>query len=178
MKNIGLSAFLISVISLVGCGGDDSDNLPMMTGAVAISCADLYNDGTTSGCRPTTASIFYKALGVLGLRSANAAIKIVEAGVISRGTTIVAELNIENTTPDVFSGYYESVFDAGCNGEAEWRLNPKQPIQVEANSTLNSANGGQCGDMPLGTHNLTAVLYGPDSQEVIDQVIVTFTLVE
>jgi len=173
MKYIA-SILMFIVLLLAGCGGGGGGNSQPtpLPGKVSISCTSLYNSGGSDSCTQKTASTwsFWP--------TAQAAVTIVNAGAISRSQMIEATITANNATANAWQGYFSMSFDAGCNGATTWEIAPQQPTPtVSAGANWTTTIGGQCSDMPLGQHTLTATLYDTDPAVVLDVVQVQFDLV-
>ena len=163
MKN--LLALLLS-LALISCGGGSNSNQK----DVEISCADVYNTGDNSTCKSQVASFALSGL-VVG------ATTNIDAGNISRGTLINATLQAVNPLNSDVMIYAELVFNAGCAGSLTWEIMSKQLFTIKAGQTFNLTVGGECGDMPLGQHILTAKVWESDGITEIGTVNVSFNLV-
>jgi hypothetical protein len=163
MKNvIGFVVFTIALV-IAGCNNGSSP-AESSSGVVGISCADVVNDSSTSDCSH---------------QAVIATVTVVDAGTIIRGETIWVSITIVNNTENVWQGYWGAVFDAGCNGVETWEIAPIQSTPVLATGEEWTAMvGGQCVDMPLGKHTLTATAYDVDPANALDAVPVQFNLVE
>lgn len=159
MKKLTMIVYVVFTLALSACS-DSSTNAGNLD--PSISCADVYNEGTSSTCNGNTPA------GTI----------FVDAGTVTRLTIIAVTIEVNNPTNLDINGYAEIKFDAGCNGAPTWEVLSKQPFVFPANEVYIVNAGGACGDMPLGDRTATGTAWLEDGETIIDDVVVNFTLIE
>jgi hypothetical protein len=182
-------ALVALVFALAACssGGGSSDPQPRQA---RVNCADVRNPDQAARCVPVQpsgggatqqrthapgeplASLYAALAGIVPDAHAQ---RIFQRGNVSRSQLVQGELSV--VSPIDFSGEIEARFDAGCGGDPAWIILARQPFSVRAGDTVTLAASGQCGDMPLGPRTFTVTAWR-SSGELLDQAVVSFTLVE
>lgn len=182
MKNIVkyVLGFVFAAV-LAACGGGGGGgghghgggNDP---GSVRIQCAGVYNDGQPRAC---VVNLTRRSGSWLSPMATAYAAAPIDLGEISRSVEIFSTMDVTNSTETDFLGFWSAVTDLDCAGRTEpWEM-ASGGIGVQAGHTETLSASRQCGDASLGRRfSMTMTLFAEDQVTVLDQAVITFTLVE
>jgi hypothetical protein len=177
-------AAVLVVIALAACsGGGGSGGGDPQPRQARVSCADVRNPDQAARCVVPPGGgggggqqrTWLDGIGLDWLVGEAHALQTFQRGDVRRSQLVNGELTV--TSPINFNGEIEAKFDGGCGGDPEWVILPRQPFSVQAGDNVTLGASGQCGDMPLGARTFTVTAWRANG-ELLDQAVVSFTLVE